>query len=476
MADEKLKTEETEFAFRPRELVLGIGLFLLGLILPLILNVGQFRIYDTLAQSLRNGNVVLLILTALKLVSLNIIRSVPLYVGAFFIGDAFHIGNGRFRQMLPNAAVIILLMAFGYFLIGQGYGIHYDFGAPAVIMTWFLIFFGRLNFRYVQLLKKSLSVGFFLCAVQFLDVMPFFNSSSAFFPFNRFPIGRGETSQDVKNVVILMEQENLINILGITGVALFALIGIIYLTQLRLENDLREMNSLREQNHAIQLAKHEAEIQNRLYTEMRFLVHDLKSPLTAMQTMVGVMKLSPRDEAWDQECLERMEESMEQMNRMISEIMSGEDRGLVPVEEILHTVMAQLSVMDFVKAIRTEDRVPEALIRVNRILFSRALVNLLQNSAKAIPADREARIELSVERQNSAKGTRICFTIRDNGTGMQDPNGAFWDMGVSGRQSSGLGLSFVAQVVRQSDGQIEARSSREGTTMILTIPEGEKDE
>ena len=77
MAEESLKTEKTEFTFRNRELILGIGLFLLGLLLPLFLTVGQFRIYETLAQSLRSGDVVQLILTVLKLVGLNIVRSVP---------------------------------------------------------------------------------------------------------------------------------------------------------------------------------------------------------------------------------------------------------------------------------------------------------------------------------------------------------------------------------------------------------------
>ena len=461
---------------RKRELILGIGLFAVGMILPAVLNVGLFRIYETLADSLRRENVTELILTAVKLVLLNIVRGVPLYVGALFIGDSFRREQNRLRDTLLNAAVIVLLMILGYVLIGFWYDVHYDFGVPAVIMTVFLILFGRLDFRYVQLLKKSLSVSFFLCAVQFLDVMPFFNSSSAFFPFDRLPIGRGETSQDIKNVVILMEQEDLVNAVGVVGFALFALIGAIYLMQLRLENDLREMNSLREQNHKILLAKQEAEIQNRFYMEMRFLVHDLKSPLTAMQTMVGVMKLSPRDEAWDEECLDRMEESMEQMNRMISEIMSEERQYPATTEEILHTVMAQLSVMDFVRSIRVDNPLPEAVVNVNKILLSRALVNLVQNSAKAIPADRQPQIRLGVFRQASEPGSVICFSVKDNGTGMTDPQGTLWDLGVSGRRSSGLGLAFVAEVVRKSGGRIRVNSGKEGTEIILEIPEETEDE
>ena len=446
------------------------------MILPAFITVQTFRIYETLADSLRHENVTELILTAVKLVCLNIVRGVPLYAGAFFIGDSFHTAQKRPGDALPNAAAIILLLVLGYLLIGLWYGVHYDFGVPAIIMALFLIHFGRLDFRYVKLLKKSLSVSFFLCAVQFLDVMPFFNSSSAFFPFDRLPIGRGETSQDIKNVVILMEQENLINVLGVIGFALFVLIGSVYLMQLRLENDLKEMNSLREQNHEILLAKHEAEIQNRLYTEMRFLVHDLKSPLTAMQTMVGVMKLSPRDEAWDEECLERMEESMEQMNRMISEIMSEERQYPVTTEEIIHTAMAQLSVMDFVRSIRVDNPLPEAVVCVNKILLSRALVNLVQNSANAIPADREPQIRLGVSRQGTEAGSVICFSVRDNGAGMTDPQGTLWDLGVSGRRSSGLGLAFVAEVVRKSGGEIRVHSDKEGTEIVLEIPEETEDE
>ena len=125
MPGEGREKKDGRLLLRKRELILGIGLFAVGMILPAVLNVGLFRIYETLADSLRRENVTELILTAVKLVLLNIVRGVPLYVGAFFIGASFRRERNRLRDTLLNAAVIVLLLILGYVLIGFWYGVHY---------------------------------------------------------------------------------------------------------------------------------------------------------------------------------------------------------------------------------------------------------------------------------------------------------------------------------------------------------------
>ena len=71
--------------------------------------------------------------------------------------------------------------------------------------------------------------------------------------------------------------------------------------------------------------------------ELRHLVHDLKSPLTSMQALVGVVKLSAgrRGDQTEGEYLERIETMIDRMSSMISEILHEEQRSVVTTQELL---------------------------------------------------------------------------------------------------------------------------------------------
>ena len=134
---------------------------------------------------------------------------------------------------------------------------------------------------------------------------------------------------------------------------------------------------------------------------------------------------------------------------------------------------AQLSVEDYTSCVEIRAKVPQAQIRVNCVLFPRALVNLVQNSAKAIPEGRKARIIIC----SNVEENWVRFRVADNGKGISKENqGLIWSRGYSGRSSSGLGLTFVRSVVERAGGKVEMKSRLgEGTTVTLWIPkEGEQ--
>lgn len=241
-----------------------------------------------------------------------------------------------------------------------------------------------------------------------------------------------------------------------------------------MENNLRQLNILREQNLAIRTEARMNEMKNRTYREMQYLVHDLKSPLASAQTLVGVIKMECEAEGrtQDVEYLGRIEGAVEQMSRMISEILYEEQATPETVERLVDRALAQLSVESYAAYVHTELKTPEAMVRVNRVLFPRALVNLVQNSAKAIPAGRTPDIRLRVDTQEGM----VRFTVEDNGKGIpKSRQQAVWNKGYSTSQSSGLGLPFVRSVVERVGGTIQMNSTvDQGTTFTLIIPEEER--
>lgn len=444
------------------ELAIGTVLLLLSLMMPLAFNMHTFPVHFYLFEALQQDEKTLLMMAALLLVTLNALRAVPHYIGAFFIGESIGFTWRNKKAEVFNAALTFALLRVVYRMIYLLHGVRYDFGIPAMLTACFGIFFQVLNYKYISCTKKALLVASFLTAFQFLDVMPIMNS---------LPVGRGETSQDIKMAAAVLNGETLINTTGMAGILLFFLFGVLNFFQLRVENNLHELSVLREQNEEIRTHAQINEMKNRTYQEMQYLVHDLKSPLTALQTLVGVLKMEHEVEqrTQDVEYLTRIEDIVEQMSRMISEILYEDQRSPITTKALVRIVLAQISTSSYASCVRTENEAPQACVSVNHVLFPRALVNLLQNSAQAVNGQAERRILLRVETGNGA----VRFIVADNGVGISpERQESVWKRGSSGTASSGLGLAFVRSIVDRLGGETTLCSKpNEGTRITITIPE-----
>ncbi len=444
------------------ELSVGAALICLSFLMPLLFNVGNIPVPYHIHRALALHDTVSLMTAALLLVALNTLRGLPHYVGAFFVSESVDFTWKGKPSEVCNAVLTIALLRAAYRTIDLVYGVHYDFGIPAMLCACSGILFQHLNYKYISRTKKAMLISIFLTAFQFFDVMPM---------MDRLPVGRGELSQDIKLTAQVLDCARLIDTVGIVGLLFFLLFGVLILSQLRAENNLRELNALKEQNEAIRTQAQVNEMKNRTYQEIQYLVHDLKSPLTAVQTLVGVLKMESEADkrTKDVKYLTRIEDNVEQMSNMISEILYEDRRSPITTERIVRIVLAQVSTSDYAGCIRVKNRVPQARVSVNHVLFPRALVNLLQNSARAVRERREPRIELRVAAENGL----VRFTVADNGVGISpERQESVWQRGSSGASSSGLGLAFVQNTVENQGGTTTLQSrAGQGTQITITIPE-----
>lgn len=447
-----------------REMCIGVLCITVSFLMPLLFNVRNFSVLRSMGKALRNSEKLDLMAAALQLVALNSLRGIPHYVGAFFVADALEF-RWRGHKALPvNALLILVILLLTYQGIGAIHDVHYDFGLPAMLLSSFVLMFRKINYQYVSLVKKAGLIALVLTALQFLDVMPV---------MSRFPVGRGEMSMDIKMSSSVLGADTILNTMALVGMTLFLSFALVVLLLLRDENNLRELSVLKEQNQAILVQSQLNEMKNRTYQEMQYLVHDLKSPLTAAQTLVGVLKLECQEEQRerDVEYLDHIENAVERMSDMISEILYEDQMSPIPTEKLVGVVLAQSSVNDYAAYLHVDNQAPQALICANRFLFPRALVNLIQNSAQAMPQDRVPQIWLRVS--SAEREHRLVFTVEDNGSGIDEAQlQSIWDRGTSGRQSSGLGLAFVRNVVEQMHGEIHIQSHPgQGTRICLEFSE-----
>lgn len=445
------------------ELTTGITLIGVTFFMPLVFNVHNFGVIISIMQALRDAEKIDLIAAAMKLVALNSLRGIPHYVGAYFVGESLSFRWRGHRAWPLNSLMILIILLLTYQGIGFVHDIHYDFGIPAVLVCFFVFFFRKVHYRYLSLQKKASMIALVLTAFQFLDIMPL---------VDKLPVGRGETSREIKMAASILGADAVLNTVATVGILLFLTFALVIFFQLREENNLKELSFLKEQNQAILMQSQLNEMENRTHQEMQYLVHDLKSPLTAVQTLVGVLKMECEAEqrSKDVEYLDHIEHAVERMSEMISEILYQDQHALHTTEELVGIALAQISVNDYAAYLRVENQAPEALVNANRFLFPRALVNLIQNSAQAMDNQREPEIWLRVTR--ATRGS-IVFSVEDNGVGIEKEKlDEIWGRGSSGRQSSGLGLAFVRNVVEQMNGEISIRSETgRGTGIFLTLVE-----
>ena len=452
-----------------RELITGLLLIGLGLLMPMFFHVYNFNVLVSLERALLRTERIDLVAAALQLVSLNSLRGIPHYVGAYLVGESLSFRYRQRRAWPINAVLILLILLFTYDIIDIIHHIHYDFGLPAVLVSSFVFFFRKIHYRYISMWKKAGLISLVFTALQFLDVMPGMDS---------FPVGRGEISEDIKLAALLLDGQAALNTMATVGMLLFLSFALTLFFLLREENNLRELSVLKEENQAIMIQSQLNEMKNRTHQEIQYLVHDLKSPLTAVQTLVGVLKMESEADhrPQDVEYLDYIENAVERMSEMISEILYEDQQYPITTQELVSVVMAQSSVTDYAPYLRVDNQLPDAKVLANRLLFPRALVNLLQNSARAMTGERDPEIFLQIHR--SSTPTRISFTVEDNGAGIEaEQLHSIWDRGASGHQSSGLGLAFVRNVVEKMGGEILISSTPgQGTRISLELPEEPADE
>jgi signal transduction histidine kinase len=416
----------------------GVFSILLSLMAPWLLTVDDFGIMGLLYRSMEpNGNSYI-IFASIRLVVLNTIRILPLYVGVLLLAEGLGFitqDNRGYLRLLP----VLLVPAF-YEVISFGYGIHYDLGVPAVSLIFAIIIVNKMQHMARAIGHKVLVFALLLFGLQWLDIVPF---------LSRFGFGRGEVSLDIKRIGMFINAEEILNFTGFALCIIF--VSNAFLIARLLQGYTREIeaveNELRLENLTKELQIRAVE--NRSLRETQALVHDLKTPLTTIQGLAGVISLANpgRQEG---EYADYISEAVDKMNTMIGEFLSDDAGRSVPVNELVQYAVAHLPQLNSIGEFRLELPDDDIKVRVNKVRMSRAIINLLQNALDAVdPA--AGRIAVVVAGCEQGVG----IAVEDNGEGIRpDHRQRVWEVGFSTKQSSGIGLAFVRDTVEHHGGRI----------------------
>ena len=206
------------------------------------------------------------------------------------------------------------------------------------------------------------------------------------------------------------------------------------------------------------------------------LLHDLRSPLTIVQSYAELM--ADESDAAERRKLGGQIETqlvfVQQMQKEVLAWLRGEHQLLatkVHLDRFLEEVRLVISRDLEKRGVAVEVKLEGYLqVRIDDAKLKRALFNLARNAAEAMPGGGKLTIK------TARVGDRLEITVTDTGTGMPEEirERVFTPFFTHGKaEGTGLGLSFVKQVVEAHGGSVSLVSALgRGTSVTLSLPVG----
>jgi two-component system, OmpR family, heavy metal sensor histidine kinase CusS len=213
------------------------------------------------------------------------------------------------------------------------------------------------------------------------------------------------------------------------------------------------------------------------------LAHELRTPLSNLLTQTQVALATPRDADTYREILASNAEEMQRLGRMVSDMLflAKAERGMMlPNRERFSAAEETHPLIEFYEAVADEKGVRltqhgEGEILGDRLMFRRALSNLLSNALRHTPQYGAVMIEIS----QSSQATQV--TIENTGEDIEpkilprlfdrfyrvDPSRSHPET-----DGAGLGLAITRAIMEAHGGSISATSAQGRTRFCLEFPGG----
>ena len=224
---------------------------------------------------------------------------------------------------------------------------------------------------------------------------------------------------------------------------------------------------------------------------LAMLAHELRNPLAPVLNGLAILNRIGSQDAAAQKTREMMERQVEQMARLLDDLldMSRITSGKIElhkerveladlVRQVVETCRSTLEAAG--QEVRVQIAAEPLVLQADRVRLVQIVENLLTNAIKY--SDQGGRIEVTVERE----GSEAVLRLRDHGIGIaREMLGRIWDLFVqvdpqSGRPRVGLGigLTVVQNLVRLHGGSVEVHSAglSQGSEFTVRLPLAKEDD
>jgi len=446
----------SEIRYSKLLLTVGFLFIFLSLLFPIFTQQIWFNIIIKIREAINTGDSGHLILASAETSFLYAIHDTLIFMGTMLA--IFHTGLNCCLKSFDKFLVSLTAIIFLHWTNALIFEMPWEPVSTilALLITLFLFdkLFGETN-SFIQVFIVSIQVYF---AFQWLNIMPFFSP---------YRFGQSDILYSIKIAGIYLDAYSVLNFSGFAFFLPFIISAFITATLFIINSrNIQMMRDNYEKESEIRNMRAKA-LENRVYKEVKSMVHDLKTPLVTIRGLNSLM-LSGSDSGKLEEYRERIESSVTKMSEMISSFLYEYSRQKLKVTELLSYIRAQLPLED--EKIKFEISMQENLpdIYINKIRIARAVINILEN-AILVPCKYSYKL-INVDVKPVKEGVDII--IRDNGIGIKNSDLLrIWEPGYSTNNTSGLGLPFAKSTLEDNQGTIEIQSQVDaGTTVTIFLP------
>ena len=435
-------------ALRSQKIWIGIGLLILGTLIPYWIKPQLLGLNQAL-QTMTNGNAIMI--NAFLVVSINTIISIPQFLSVVMLGDgmAESFNRSELKTIIP-----LTVVPFAYIVVNHLTPLNYSFGATDIFLWITIVVMQKLSQQNLNSGMKLLVLSQLIFGVTWLNQVPF---------FTRYGFGLGSLSIKVKQAAIQMGFGYVLALYAYVLFFIFVANAItlwiylvLYMERWTISQDL----------HRAQLEAQES----RSGREVLHLVHDLKTPLTSIEGLVSLMELRWPDPKMIEYC-QAIYDSVHAMSEMVSEILYEDHKDWCEVEDLINYIQAShFSGTNLSMDIEILGA-PHVNIYMNKIRMTRAMINLIDNALDAVQDQENGKVILRAKILKN----EVILEVEDNGCGILAANAAkIWEIGYSTKNHPGAGLAFVRQVAEGHEGSVNIISEiGQGTKVWITLPSGE---
>lgn len=199
------------------------------------------------------------------------------------------------------------------------------------------------------------------------------------------------------------------------------------------------------------------------------LSHDLRNPLTVINTSVEILSLRNKDKfsTQDKEAIHRINNAVVRMTNQIEEVLdyvrqSPTQKNEISVLTCIKNSIGGVLVPTKIKITIQED---DARIFADEGKLEIVFSNLIRNSVEAIGSN-EGSIEIRIQ----DKRKEVIIDIIDSGSGIKEEaiNAIFEPLYTTKQTGTGLGLVSCKNIIEQHNGKITVKNNP--TTFTITLP------
>jgi heavy metal sensor kinase len=238
-------------------------------------------------------------------------------------------------------------------------------------------------------------------------------------------------------------------------------------------------NLIRTFNHMMERLDHSFQMIRQFSTDVS---HELRTPLTAIRGQLEVALFTAKTKEQYSEAMINALEEVERLSQtvkamlLLSQAESGQlalQKSPLDFTRLVEDIVDQFQIPAEEARIRLRAELAGPVwINADRIQIERLVSNLLSNAVKYTPAG--GHVAARVSQSESA----VVLEVRDTGDGISPDHlphvfdRFFRVPGASKeKQGLGLGLSFVAWIVKAHDGRIDVESELgKGSRFVVTLP------